>query len=155
MGMSDIRTKVEAISTAVGALATLGLAVLAVPNLKFLRRYVTDTTRLAETASEQLESTQSPFVVLTKEESPNPIFMTAYRLENQGSGPAINVTGWALYEDGERKTYYRASIEKSGFRDLEASPLIINARFEYESLSGRKYITNMNGGTTTFIKCPA
>jgi hypothetical protein len=167
--MCDIWTKAEVISTAVGALATLGLAGLALPNLIMLRRYVKDTNRLAsignlqlessqkqlELSREQLEGSQSPFVVLMIEENPNPIFMVGYRLENQGSGPPINVSGWILYDDGERKVYQRASIEKGGVVVLEASPLAINARFEYESLSGRKYITNMNGGTATFIKSPA
>jgi hypothetical protein len=169
VGMSDIWTKVEVISTAVGALATLGLAGLAVPNLRMLRRYVEDTNRLAvisndqlessqkqlELSREQLEGSQAPFVVLTIEESPNPLFMVVYRLENQGSGPAINISGQIWYEDGERKVYQRASVEKGGSIELEASQRVINARFEYESLSGRKYITNMDGGTTTFIKSPA
>jgi hypothetical protein len=61
----------EAIATAVGAGATVFLAALTVPNLLMLWRYVKDTKRLAETASEQLERSQSPFVVLTIESSTN------------------------------------------------------------------------------------
>jgi hypothetical protein len=165
--MFDIWTKVEAISTAVGALATLAIAGIALPNLKMLRRYVEDTNRLAEIGNQQLESSQkqlelsreqlegsqTPFIVLTIEDNHNPIFKVVYRLENHGSGPAINVTGRILYDDGESGPYQRTIIEKGGSIELDASPIVFNARFEYESLSGRKYITNMDGGKTTFIKC--
>jgi hypothetical protein len=57
-----------AISTPVGAGATVVLALLTAWTLCVLWGYARDTKRIAETSNEQLESSQTPFIVLVKGE---------------------------------------------------------------------------------------
>ena len=114
-------SKVEAIATTVGAGATVFLAALTVPNLIMLWRYVRDTKRLAETASEQLESSQTPFVVLMVETSSN--YSVVSRLENQGGGPAMNVTGWMEWPTGEKAPFaFSRALGRGGAFKLRGCP---------------------------------
>lgn len=97
---------IEALATGIGALATALLAYLTWRTLVVLRDYASDTKRLAETSikqlesshkqlessREQVESSQTRFVVVVEVKADNPTVF-ACRLENQGSGPAMNVEG--------------------------------------------------------------
>jgi hypothetical protein len=144
---------VEAISTAVGAGATVILALLTAWTLCVLWGYARDTKRIAETSNEQLESSQTPFIVLVKGELR--VKTIAYRLENQGSGPAINVQGWIQWGSEEREDFPRKCIGKGGSIDFEALENFKSARFEYQSVSGREYVTEMDAyGVTKFIRVP-
>jgi hypothetical protein len=102
-GQGRTEISLDLAETTVGAGATVFLAALTVPNLIMLWRYVRDTKLLAETASEQLESSQTPFVVLMVETSSD--YSVVYRLENQGGGPAMNVTGWMEWPTGEKAPF--------------------------------------------------
>lgn len=66
---------IQAICSA-GALILTGWSVL------ILREYAADTKKIAEASVSQLEHSQTPFVVMQRNEG--------WLLENQGFGPAIN-----------------------------------------------------------------
>jgi hypothetical protein len=140
------------LAAAAGAAATVYIACLARPNLKALLDYVADTKRLVQIANDQLENAQTPFVVLSGNKNPNPLFMAEYQLENQGSGPALNVNVLLHYDDGHFARHYRATTQKNAAIDLEPSAAIVSSYFDYQSMSGRKYFTKMENGQTFFGK---
>jgi hypothetical protein len=131
------------VTTAIGAAATAYIAWLARPNLKALFRYVDDTRRLAETSVEQLERSQTPFVVLVpqKGETPDTI---RYRIENQGSGPAVNVASVLEWEGGGRQHFLPKTLGTGGFYEFAEHHRCLKAEFSYQSLSGRQYATKIN-----------
>jgi hypothetical protein len=152
VGMCVDWSKIEAIAATVGAGATVFLAALTVPNLIMLWRYVRDTKRLAETASEQLESSQTPFVVLMVETSSD--YSAVYRLENQGGGPAMNVTGWMEWPTGEKVPFaFSRALGRGGHSNFEGAHNYKQARIEYQSLGGWRYVTEMGPfGVTSFTR---
>jgi hypothetical protein len=120
-----------------------------------LWRYVKDTKRLAETSIEQLESAQTPFLALKMQATDfrAGAVSFSYQLENQGFGPALNVTGLFKCEPSEPHDLFGVTIAKGFSIPLEGTSRIYEGRFDYESLSEKRYATEINNiGFAKFIR---
>jgi hypothetical protein len=125
---------------------------LSVVTLVVLAIYGWDTHRIAVTITELGENSQKPFITiagLNDNES---------TLENQGVGVALNVQGWVYNLDGTRHEFIRENIG-AGRHSQKPIPInrttLRNARFEYASLGGNEYVTEIDQtGFAKFIKCP-
>jgi hypothetical protein len=147
LGMCDIWTKVEAISTAVGALATFGLAALAVPNLRFLRKYVTDTNEMRQEQLRQGVASRRPFVSIVPDSE-------RVWLINSGPGIAFKAT-WQFTHHEKFGGYVKAEpvgaigVDREvplSFRADKFRPLTLEdvgsqdgLRIDYEDSSGKHY----------------
>jgi len=120
------------------------LVVITFWTLIVLRRYAADTKTIAANSSQQIESSQMPFITLIMKD-------TGWAMKNQGCGTAINIfytrfvaedkpplnqwmTPMAPGEDLRVERNDANYIDKDGFM------------ISYESLSGKKYRT-----TTTML----
>jgi hypothetical protein len=120
------------------------LVVLTALTLIVLYGYAKDTKRIAKTGIEQLEKLQMPFVsLLAKPAEPNR-HGGGWAIENQGTGPAINIRhSRPQGQDGWEPTVRTFAV--GDFRIMENFDFnaVRNREFiiEYESLSGKKYRT--------------
>ncbi len=126
-----------------------GLSVL---TLGVLSIYGWDTHVIAHTIAALRENSQKPFITIARL---NDIEST---LENQGVGVALNVQGWVYRLDGTKHEFIRESIG-AGRHSQRPIPInrttLRNARFEYASLGGNEYVTEIDQtGSAKFIKCP-
>ena len=130
------------------AFGTWAIASLTLLTLLYLRSYVRDTSKLASIASDQLESSQQPFVAFYF--STDPKDRTRILLKNVGSGPALNGS-WIRFTANGTSGPASFSYLESHWED--PNPMVVdhsnfleqfaNSRVEmtYESLSGKRYRT--------------
>lgn len=128
----------------VEACATVAMAALAAVTLVVLYRYARDTKTIAKSAVEQLENSQMPFIAIVTDGD-----SIICRPQNQGFGPALNVQGWVSDKSFARQDILREAIPKgaSGSQIPVAANLISKVRLEYESLSGKPYVTEIENTT--------
>jgi hypothetical protein len=138
------------------ALAAVGMLILTGLTLGVLWGYARDTKTLANMSVTQSEDAQKPFVAVK--------FREPSRFENQGNGPAINVSYEIEVKDippgrhaagevpaGTAETWTRKRREISPLAPSDHVPIpqaiiesLLNGRrmvLTYESLTGRKYQT--------------
>jgi len=125
------------------ALAAMSIVGLTLVTLIVLKHYAADTKTIARASVSQLETSQMPFLAVIMR--PNTTHSNGgWGIENQGFGPAINVT----YSSGHKD----AALIRLGSmprEDIQAVHADIEDAFratrqvviEYESLSGLKYRT--------------
>jgi hypothetical protein len=137
----------------VEAWATVALAGLTLVTLIVLFVYAWDTKKIARASVEQLENSQMPFITVSEETD------NISKLENQGVGVALNVQGRVYHRDGATYEIIRENIGPGGTsrRAISVdSSTLRNARFEYASLSGREYVTEIDqAGIAKFLKVSA
>lgn len=127
--------------------------VLGVLTLGVLCIYGWDTHLIARTIAALRENSQMPFITLA---GLNDNLTT---LENQGVGVALNVQGWVYHQDGTKYEIIRENIgagRSSRIKISIDSSTLRNARFEYASLSGHEYVTEIDQtGYAKFLKVSA
>lgn len=119
-------------------------AAVSIATLLVLCIYAVDTRKIAKASLLQIENAQRPFLFLLQKP---PVFGQhggGWALENQGSGPAINVRHSDIGGGGQFRENVRA-LAKSDFLIFEGFNIDVmrNHVFtaEYESLGGRRYRT--------------
>jgi hypothetical protein len=84
------------------ALAAISIVGLTLITLIVLKHYAADTKTIARASVLQLENSQMPFLAVIMQ--PNTTHSTGeWRIENQGFGPAINVTYSSGHKDATLK----------------------------------------------------
>ena len=125
------------------AIAAIVVVVLTFLTLIVLRKYAADTKTIARASVVQIENAQTPFLALvrTRDRFGQP---AEWVIENQGTGPAINVTV-ALLQSGSGVLSV-PPIAPKAMSDVHST--IANSvvgkkamQFDYEALSGSKYRT--------------
>jgi hypothetical protein len=131
------------------ALAACLLVYLTWRSLLVLRGYAEDTKRIADKSVEQIgisiqqtENAQKPFLALVTKPPAN-LFRGGWVIENQGSGPALNI--YHSHHGGEVGTVNIPPLAKGEFRILISFDYdaVVTKPFEmtYDSLSGIGYVT--------------
>jgi len=125
------------------AVCSLGALIIAAWTLAILRHYAADTKKIAGTSVQQLESSQTPFVtpVLNRDDG--------WRMENQGSGPALN--GAMTFVQNGQQVFPLPNLSVGAIFNFHNvfAPLVGNQggiTIEYDSLSGRTYRTLVTWG---------
>ena len=129
----------------VQAFAAIGIVCLTLLTLIVLKGYADDTKTIANASVSQLEHSQMPFLAVRQE--PNvPNQVGGWVLENQGYGPAINVS-YHYQHHGEiiRQVPPLAPGTKHGIHNdfAEAIGNPLGFEIQYESLSGLQYHTTV------------
>jgi hypothetical protein len=133
-------------SQCIQAIASVLMVLLTGATLYVLCGYARDTKRIANDSATQVERAQMPFLAVVMKER-DADSAGGWVLENQGFGPAINIT---FFDDGngERRVCRVRPIGTGGQSNV--LPTIANALqqpqgFEvgYESLSGKDYRTTV------------
>jgi hypothetical protein len=78
-------------SSVIQAIATAGIVILTLLTLIVLLGYARDTKRIAQASVDQLDNAQMPFLAVRQEENVAGQ-VAGWVLDNQGSGPAINIS---------------------------------------------------------------
>lgn len=131
-------------SSAIQAVATVFIAGLTALTLIVLKQYADDTKTIASVSVSQFENSQLPFLAVRQEENV-PHQVGGWVLENQGSGPAINIS-YRYHHNGQEIVRQLPSLGprtprsvQNDFANAVASQVGFNIR--YESLSGSEYCT--------------
>jgi len=117
--------------------------------------YVRDTRRIADASREQLKNAQMPFLALTQRHFEDEVHKRTYSrwaVENQGGGPALNVTLACKYEfiEGQDIHSFELAINPipAGGNELLGEPRpskerILDCQIRYTSLAGEQCITRI------------
>jgi len=123
------------------ALSALAIVVLTSLTLVVLRRYAADTKRIANDSSSQVERSQMPFLALIWKRNQTGRDEYSWYLQNQGSGPALNIYRTSHYNDktsgmvGVSPLAPKADYNIDGITGRQIKEH--DFKTEYESLSGR------------------
>lgn len=124
-------------SSAIQAVAAVGIVTLTAVTLYVLFGYAADTKRIARASIAQLENAQMPFVNVVQNDLPP---HSGWQLRNQGFGPALNLK--CSFVDGK---HISSLATGEIFMVQNEFPSIVAGRVEadirYESLSGLEYHT--------------
>src|SRR3989442_12118126 len=107
---------IQAVATVLQALAAVGIVVLTVWTLKVLRQYARDTGRIADEGPSQVERSQMPFLALAQ----MPAEVGGWKVPNQGSGPALDIT-YKTRSEGRERMRYIAPLSKGDFYVLTST----------------------------------
>jgi hypothetical protein len=125
------------------AFAAISIVGLTLATLIVLKDYAADTKSIARASVSQLENSQMPFLAVIMR--PNTVHSTGgWGIENQGFGPAINVTYSSGHKDATLMrlgSMPRGDIQPVHADIEEAFQATRQVVIEYESLSGLKYRT--------------
>ncbi len=131
-------------SSAIQAVAAVFIVGLTGLTLIVLKQYADDTKTIARVSVSQLESLHLPFLAVRQEENV-PHQIGGWVLENQGSGPAINIS-YRYHHNGQEIVRQLQSLGprtprsvQNDFANAVGSQAGFNIR--YESLSGSEYCT--------------
>jgi hypothetical protein len=105
-------------SAGIGAIAAVVAAIFAILGFAVLCIYAFDTKTIARAASYQTKDNLLPFVSLdltTDADGLSAVDPRSWKLENQGSGPALNLKIWLL---NDQKPKQRFSMMKGSVRKL-------------------------------------
>jgi hypothetical protein len=117
--------------------------------------YARDMRRIARADALQLSNAQMPFLVLTQKHFEDEIhkrFYTRWAVENQGSGPALDVTIDCKYEFIEGQDVHSFELAMNpipaGGNELLGEPRpskerILDCQIRYTSLSGERCVTRI------------
>jgi hypothetical protein len=132
------------------AFAAVGIVILTFLTLIVLRGYAADTKKIAQASVTQTENSQMPFLVIALQPG-SPSQSQGWGIENQGFGPAINITfivgntRWSkppLAKGGKHYVHNEVS-QAVGGEGIE---------IQYESLSGMRYRTTITWGADQVIQ---
>jgi hypothetical protein len=125
------------------ALAAISIVGLTLATLIVLKDYATDTKDIARASVSQLEDSQMPFLAVIMRES-LPGNAGGWGIENQGFGPATNVSFGTGHSDAGRRhlgSMPRGNVQAVHYDVEDAFKSAQQVVIEYESLSGLKYRT--------------
>jgi hypothetical protein len=131
--------------TWIQAISELWLALVTSVTLYVLWGYAKDTKVIAKNSSEQIEYSQRPFLAVAMRQGTE-MGPGGWVIENQGFGPAVNIrcTDYAQGKGGMRWMAPLATkAEYKLPREVETASRGNVFCIEYESLSGRRYRTNV------------
>lgn len=135
------------ISNWIQAVAALASLLITLVTLLVLLRYADDTKRIADVSASQTENSQMPFLAVAMRENTREE-RGGWVIQNQGSGPALNVF-YSVYDSlGNRSMRSMPPLGKGALRE-NLHEIISNGfargSFEilYESLSGLRYRTTV------------
>lgn len=132
------------------SVTSLLLVLLTGATLAVLYGYAKDTKRIANDSSTQVERSQMPFLIVVMREGDQNV-RSGWILENQGFGPALNVT-FSDYREGERHMRpippLGVGAKRNSLHNQIDNALAQTQGFEaeYESLSGKRYRTTVIRG---------
>lgn len=153
---------ISAVTNWIQAIATVAIVVLTLLTLLVLIRYAADTKRIAEVSASQTENSQMPCLVVINAQDGAGHYRWA--IENQGSGPALNIrfTGYSGGNEPVTKTLTPLGANHRQFVHNDLTEVFLrwprDFRMDYESLSNARYSTtvNMEGDMQTqFHRAPA
>jgi hypothetical protein len=128
------------------ALAAVGIVGLTLATLMVLKDYAGDTKTIASASASQIENSQMPFLAVRQKEQENvPNQAGGWVLENQGSGPAININ-YRFHHQGAEIVRHQPPISPGAQRSVHndftnATGDPAGFEIRYESLSGLEYRT--------------
>jgi hypothetical protein len=117
------------------------------------RRLANDTHALAKSSLQQLTSSERPFIAWTSKYHNQAEIMQVWA-HNQGVGPALDVVATLYFNNGDTSANYVIGCLPVGqkFRFLigDTSENLVRATFEYKSMSGQKWRTEVTliGGSS-------
>jgi hypothetical protein len=127
----------------VQTIAQVILAFITGWTLRVLIGYAADTKAIAKNSSEQIESSQLPFIALVESGERGD---TPWAIKNLGKGPALNVSYSRVVNNSTAQHRVSPLAPSAAYHvTREDEDLSANDGFkvEYQSLSGRKYRTTV------------
>jgi hypothetical protein len=141
-------------ASCIQALASVCLVILTGLTLRVLRQYTTLTNTIADTgikqakiAAEQVENSRMPFVVLIAKPAEINRHGGGWAIENQGSGPALNIRhSDPRGNEGMFQTLRTFAVGDFQILNNYDVDVMRNHEFviEYESISGIRYTTRVD-----------